>query len=321
MDEVPGGAHADAAPECVVCQRPIAGRVYEIANRPYCREDYSRCAPGSRGAWPSALALLAGLLGFALLMQVVGPALTPALDGGWRTAIGLALAILPAILWLFVFQRLDRLEPEPHQYLLGVMLLAALIAGAVGDPLRRNLFALQFWSDGRPLWAIPVFALTQGTLLALIVYAAVRWSIFLLDEFDERADGIIYGTAAGLGVGVLYNVRYVLEHDGLRLDVGVARIVVAALAMASIGGLVGYALGQVKFEPHSPFYLPGFVVLAALLTGLFEWLASEAGTSALGYSAWTAVLVAGLFALLVFGAVFALLRGAVRETLATPRVA
>lgn len=321
MDQVPGGANAEAAPECVVCQRPIAGRVYEIAGRPYCREDYSRCAPGSRGTWPSALAMLAGLLAFALLMQVVGPALTPALDGGWRTAIGLALAILPALLWLFVFQRLDRLEQEPHHYLLGVMLLAALIAGAVGDPLRRNLYGLQAWSDGRPLWAISVFALTQGVLLALIVYAAVRWSVFLLDEFDERADGIIYGTAAGLGVGVLYNVRYVLEHDGLRLDVGAARIVVAALAMASIGGLVGYALGQVKFEPHSPFYLPGFVLLAALLTGVFEWLTSEAGTSALGYTAWAAVLVAALFALVIFGAVFALLRGAVRETLAAPGVA
>lgn len=317
-DRTPAERGDDA--ECVVCHEPIVGRRRLLGGRCYCAEHYARVASGSRGTWPSMLVLLAALLGFGLAMQVIGPALTPLLSGAWQLVVGLLLSLLPALLWLLVFQRLDRLEEEPRQYLLGVMLLGALLAGAIGEPLSRGLFALPFWSDGQPQWAIPVYSLTQGVLLVLFVYLAVRWTVFLLEEFDERADGVIYGTAAGLGVGVLYNIRYVLERDGLRLEVAAARIVVAALAIASVGGLVGYALGQIKFERHSVWYLPGVMVLAALLTGVFQWLSSEATTLALGYSAWAAVLIGAVFAALVFGAVFLLARSAVRETLATPGV-
>src|SRR5262249_59430088 len=119
-------------------------------------------------------------------------------------------------------------------------------------------------------------------LLALTIYFSVRFTVYLLNEFDERADGVIYGTAAGLGVAVYYNLRYLLETGPLRLDVGTARIIIAALIFASIGGLVGYGLGPVRFEHHPVWYLPGVVLLAALLIGIYEWLNSEAISRTLG---------------------------------------
>ena len=148
----------DAAPgsaDCVVCHHPITGRVYTLGDRLYCDEHYERVFQ-HRGTWPTVWILFAGLVAFALLMQQIGPALTPLLTGGWLVVAGLVMAVLPALIWLLVFRRLDRLEPEPFQYLIGVMVLGALIGGAVGDPLRRGVYGMHLWSESRWMWAIPI---------------------------------------------------------------------------------------------------------------------------------------------------------------------
>jgi hypothetical protein len=106
----------------------------------------------------------------------------------------------------------------------------------------------------------------------------------------------------------------VLDHPGLRLDVGTARIIVAALVLASLGGLVGYGLGQVKFERHSPWFAARFVVTAALLNGSFEWLVTEFSRRQFESEGWLTVLAAALFSLVVLGVVYGLLEHAVRET-------
>jgi RsiW-degrading membrane proteinase PrsW (M82 family) len=258
--------------------------------------------------------MLAGLVALGLAMFIFGSRISDALDDRWLVLLGFILAILPTLLWLGVFRELDRLEPEPHQYLLSVTILAALLTGTVAEPLRRDAFALHTWQPDAWYWSIPVNAMIQGVIQATVVYVTVRYTVFLSDEFDERADGIIYGTAAGLGSAMLLNVHYVLDHPGLRLDVGTARIIVTALVLASLGGLVGYGLGQVKFERHSPWFAALFVVIAALLNGSFDWLVTEFSRRQFGSEGWPTVLAASLFALVVLGVVYALLQHAVRET-------
>jgi RsiW-degrading membrane proteinase PrsW (M82 family) len=285
-----------------------------IANRPYCAEHYARATLGSRGTWPALVVMLAGLFALGLLMLAFGSRVSDALDDRWLILVGLILAVLPTLLWLGVFRELDRLEPEPHQYLLSVTILAALLTGTIAEPLRRDAFALHTWQPDAWYWSIPVNAMIQGVIQATVVYVTVRYTVFLSDEFDERADGIIYGTAAGLGSAMLLNFHYVLDHPGLRLDVGTARIIVAALVLASLGGLVGYGLGQVKFERHSPWFAARFVAAAALLNGSFEWLVTEFSRRQFESEGWLTVLAAALFALVILGVVYGLLEHAVRET-------
>jgi RsiW-degrading membrane proteinase PrsW (M82 family) len=310
-----GLGQASRAAECVVCHDVISGGVFILGGRAYCAQHYER-AFKRRGTWPAVWILFAVLVALALVMQRVGPALAPYLSGGALVAAGVILSVLPALIWLFVFRRFDELEPEPIQYLLGVMILAALFTGAVAGPLRRDVFGFPVWAESRWYWAIPIYTLSQGLLLALTIYFTVRFSAFLLDEFDERADGVIYGTAAGLGAAVYYNLRYLLDTGPLRLDVGTARIIIAALIFASIGGLVGYGLGQVRFERHSVWYLPGVVLLAALLIGIYEWLSGEAISRSLGYTAWVSVLIAAVLGAFLFAVLHWLVRHAIRETLA-----
>ena len=308
-------AVSDDVITCVVCHRPIRGRVRRLGGRPYCGEHYAKATLGSRGNWAASAALLAGLVLLALVMFIVGERLSDRLDDRTLVLVGLVLAVLPAVLWLLVFRQQDRLEPEPHQYLLSVLVLAALFTGTVGEPIRRGVFALHRWQADGALVSITVHALVQGVIQALIVYVTVRYTVFLSDEFDERADGIIYGTAAGLGIATALNFTYVLDNRGLELDVGTARIIVAALTLAALGGLVGYGLGQVKFERHAPWFAALFVALAALLNGAFDWLLGQSTIQGLGYSAWPSVVLAAAFAAVVLGAVYYLLRRAVAETL------
>jgi RsiW-degrading membrane proteinase PrsW (M82 family) len=301
--------------ECVVCHEPITGKLHQLGGRIYCDEHYARATMGSRGTWPAIAALIAGLVVVALIMLRVGDDISDDLSNDWIAAIGLGLAIVPCLLWLGVFRQLDQLEAEPHSFLFSTMLLGALIAGTIDEPLRRGLLDLHTWKPENWFYSILVQALTQGIVQAVTVYLVVRYTVYLTDEFDERADGVIYGTAAGLGIAVLLNFNYVLDHRGLDLDVGTTRLIVNALAQAAFGGLIGYGLGQVKFEKHIPVFAGGFVLAAAILNGFFDWLQSEVTSRDLGFEAWPGVAVAGVFALAVFGVVFYLLRSAVKETL------
>lgn len=301
--------------ECVVCHRPVTGKIHYLGGRTYCDEHYARATMGSRGTWPAMTAMIVGLVAIALVMVAIGDTISDELSDNWLVAIGLVLAVVPSVLWLLVFRRLDRLEAEPHSFLFTTMILAALIAGTVDEPLRRGLLDLHQWRPETWFSSILVHSLTQGIVQALTVYVVVRFSTYLTDEFDERADGVIYGTAAGLGIAALLNFNYVLDQRGLNLDVGATRIIVNALALAALGGIVGYGLGQVKFERHVPWFAVLFVLLSAFLNGCFDWLQSEVTARDLGIEAWRGVVVAGAFALTVFGVVYFLLRSAVAETL------
>jgi RsiW-degrading membrane proteinase PrsW (M82 family) len=301
---------------CCVCERPLTGRARLLGGRPYCAEHYARAILGRRAHRMATAALLAGLLALVLVMLAVGPRISGRLGTHALVLVGLVLAILPALLWLGVFYQQDRLEPEPKRDLLSVLVLAALLTGTIGEPLRRDFFALPHWQPPSALAAILVETLIPGAIQALIVYVAVRVTVFPAREFDERADGVIYGTAAGLGVATLLNFNYVLDQRGLALDVGAVRIVVAALVQAALGGVVGYGLGQVKFERHWPGYAAAFVLLAALLGGIFAWLEGEATGQSLRYRAWPGAAVATLYAVGVGGFLAVLLRRAVAETLA-----
>ena len=70
--------------------------------------------------------MLVGLVALGLVMYVLGSRISDALDDRLLVLVGLILAMVPTLLWLGVFRELDRLEPEPHQYLLSVTVLAAL---------------------------------------------------------------------------------------------------------------------------------------------------------------------------------------------------
>jgi hypothetical protein len=126
-----------------------------------------------------------------------------------------------------------------------------------------------------------------GAIESFTVYAAVRLFIYDSPEFDERVDGVVYATAAGLGYATALNLRFIISNGGAALGAGEVYVTEVALAQAAFASVLGYFLGRAKLERRPIWWLPAGLALAALLNGLFTLLRGqlEPGTIVLGGSA------------------------------------
>lgn len=282
-------------------------------------QDLERIARNRLGLWSSSVILILALIGFVLLASWLASRLPVEIAGGQLIAAGIVLALIPALLWLIFFYVQDRFEPEPKHHVLGVFVLGGLLAAAIGQPVIQNIFRVQDWMYES--WWIQLLAsiLIIGFVQEFLKYAAVRYSVYAGGEFDERVDGVIYTVAAGLGYATLLNFSYVLQHGGVDLAVGAMTVTVNALAHASFAGITGYYLGQAKFETTPRLWLALGVTIAAALNGLFFFLADQVTLQGLRFTPINGVVLAAVFAFVIFAIVFFLIRRANAETLVLAR--
>jgi RsiW-degrading membrane proteinase PrsW (M82 family) len=227
--------------------------------------------------------------------------------------VSLALAAVPAVLWLGYFYLQDRREPEPKHFVAGVYLLGAFVA----NPLAAFLIGLLPTAipPGSQLgtWQIVHAVLVVGLAQELGKYLAVRYSIYLSAEFDEPMDGIVYMTAAGIGFATAENARYLAGLDGhVFLATGVMNVVITTLAHACFAGVLGAFMGRARFAPGSAFgrnlFLLGGLLAAAALNGAFSLLEASVKVSGMSVQPWRGVAFAAAFAVGAFAITFWLMR-------------
>jgi RsiW-degrading membrane proteinase PrsW (M82 family) len=301
---------------CCICHTPVAAEAKTIGRRCYCDEHYAKVTRERSHFWQTGWILVAALIGFILLVVGLDSFAQPTLEGGALVVTGIVLSLVPAVIWLAFFYLQDRLEPEPKRYVVGVFILGALLAAAVGIPLVDDLFSVKEWLYDSQVVRLVGGILVLGFSQEFLKYAAVRYTVYGSREFDERMDGVIYGTAAGLGYATMLNIQYVVSNAGVDLSVGVIRIVVTALAQASFAGIVGYFLGQDKFEGKPVWWMPCGLTLAAVLNGLFVFLRDLASVRGLQFNPWNGLILATIVALVILGVLFWLMRRANRATVA-----
>lgn len=314
------------APVCCVCHEPVATDAPRLGRRAYCQKHYARVARNRGSVWRSSVVTLVALVLFAVLVAVIVEVADPVFQGTPLILAGVVLALVPAVLWLAFFYLQDVLEPEPKPLVVGVFVLSALLASAVGMPVVRSLFHVQDWLGSSLLVNLLGSVLIVGFVQEFLKYAAVRYSVYLLPEFDERMDGILYGTAAGLGYATMLNINYVVEAGGVSLEIGIIRIVVTALAQASFAGITGFFLARAKFEDEPVWWLPLGLTIAAALNGLFS--VALGGVTRTGSvlqnetaSPWLGLVLAAAVAGVTLLALLYLIQRANRQTLAEGGVA
>jgi len=301
---------------CCVCHTTVGEEAKTIGGRWYCEEHYAKVTRERKGIWQSGIAEIAAVLIFVALIEIIISWTKPALSGTSLLLAGIIMALVPAVIWMIFFYRQDRLEPEPKAYVLEVFLLGALLASALGIPLVRDFFRVQDWLGQSTLTNVLGSILVIGFVQEFLKYAAVRYSVYLSTEFDERVDGVVYGTAAGLGFATMLNINYVVSNAGVDLRMGMIRIAITTLAQASFAGISGYFLGRAKFEEEPVWWLPLGVTIAAVLNGVFTFVRGEISRVGLTVNPWNGLILATVVALVTFIVLYYLMRRANKLTLA-----
>ncbi len=305
----------DNSLHCCICHEPVTPPYQTLGKRVYCAKHFATVNKPHFGFWRAGVLQIVAMAVFTLIVAVVadnlGELTQPAL-----IALGVFLALVPTALWLFYFYRQDHLEPEPKTKIAQVFLLALLLTDALGLRVIDDWLAFARWSTVNWQTSLLATILIVGFTYEAIKYASVRLLVYATDEFDERMDGIVYGTVAGLGVATLLNLNHVIANQGVALGAGVINVVTTALAQASFGGLMGYFLAQAKFEHKPVWWVPLGVALAATLDGLFTWLIDEVSEVGLGVDPYRSLILGLGVALATFAALIALMRRARARTLA-----
>jgi RsiW-degrading membrane proteinase PrsW (M82 family) len=274
-----------------------------------------RVAHNRNGLWVAIAITLVGLLLFTGIFNFILPNFGDNLSGIPLILVGLIFSAIPALIWLFFFYRLDRLEAEPKGLVLGVFAVAALVTAALHDFIINDVFNVDAWQYNSWWGHLLGGILIVGIIEQFMVWATVRYVVFRNAEFDERVDGVIYSVAAGLGLATVLNFNYVFRSNGVDLDIGSIRMVINAMAYASFAGIMGYFIGQVRFEKTPIYYMPAGLVLAATFNGLFWYLLDRTFGGGLRSNPWGDLILATIIAAISLVIVFWLIERSNEETL------
>ncbi|WP_298816607.1 PrsW family glutamic-type intramembrane protease [Chloroflexus sp.] len=300
--------------ECCICHQPQSPPYHILGGRIYCARHYAIVNKPHRGFWQAGLIQIIGMAALSAALAGLGNVIGP-LSGLPLFLAGIVLSVLPAALWLIFFYQQDRLEPEPKRGIIAVLLTALFLTDVIGRRAVEEWWRLSAWSTFDTTTSLLAALCILGPLRQVIAYVAVRAIVYATPEFDERMDGIVYGTVAGLGVATLLNLRYILASEGIVLTAGVIATATTALAQASFGGLMGYVMAEAKFSHRPLWFVPlGFAIIAAL-NGLVSWFIAEVSAVGLTVDPWRSLWLGVAVAVLAYLTLIGLIRRSISVTL------
>ncbi len=122
-----------------------------------------------------------------------------------KLTIAFFLAIIPALIWLFIYYKKDKLDPEPKK----IILETFIIGIAMSFPFLFLRYVM-IYIDLNPLFI--------GETISMILFAVLEevaklsTAIFVVThhklEFNQIIDGVIYAVTAALGFAFMENMFY-----------------------------------------------------------------------------------------------------------------
>ncbi len=174
------------------------------------------------------------------------------------------IAIIPGVSIAGLMWYLDK-EREDPRTLLGMFFLGGVMV--VPPLLMQNQSVDWGLGDTSSLgfaifFAFIIIAFTEE----IVKYLALRFAIIPQKYVDEPMDGIVYSVMLGMGFATIENIFYTIS---LGIEFGLFRMFTAVPAHAAFSVIMGYYLGQAKFDKINrkilltkafavPFVLHGF---------------------------------------------------------------
>jgi len=175
--------------------------------------------------------------------------------------------VIPALVALWLVDRLDAKRPEPPRTRRRVVLAGMLsVLPAVGlELLLSNLVGGQIEPpltyQGASFQAFVVAAGVEEACKIGVVY----WVVWRRPEFDERLDGIVYASRAGLGFALVENIMYLLGQQSLQgqVIVWVERALLAIPGHAMWTAMIGGAAARRRFDGKGLGLIGGYLLAVA----------------------------------------------------------
>jgi len=216
----------------------------------------------------------------------------------------LLVAVVASVWWF------DRYDREPLHLVAGVFLWGALAApvlavfgcSALGAGFDINSTAMVGWLGP----SLEEAAKAMGVILVVV----------MSKEFDNPTDGLVYGTASGLGFAATENLVYaVAGANGPALQDGLMLVLIRtamaagihAVSSATFGGCLGFAYLSRNRTQRAIWALIGLIGAAAIHSGWNLMLLRLGSVGDPGFMARWLVAIPALYALYL-AALFVFLR-------------
>jgi RsiW-degrading membrane proteinase PrsW (M82 family) len=186
-------------------------------------------------------------------------------NANWQVALS---GVIPAVVAMWIIDRLDRKRPEPASTrrlvtFVGMLSVipAILLEGWLTNGVGASV-APPYTYQGASYSAYVVAAGVEEACKIAVVY----WIVWRRPEFDERMDGIVYASRAGLGFALVENVGYLLHSGSLQgqLYMWVARALLAVPGHAMWTGMIGYMAARRRFDGKGLGLIGGYLLAVAM---------------------------------------------------------
>ena len=214
---------------------------------------------------------IAGQVLLLAVLYAFGGAVPLGMAGPWAPYALLVLVGLPSALWTVFFYLQARRKAEPSHAVILAFLAGMAAASVFALPIERDLFQTSRWLYDSTSLLILGSALVRGTLASFLVYLIVYLGFYPSRDFDEPADGMIYGAFAGAGFAAITSLTYLAGHLDFTLFAIGYNAAANILMYASVGALVGYLVGRTKFSARlAQVSHVVAIVIGVVLTGLYH---------------------------------------------------
>jgi protease PrsW len=179
----------------------------------------------------------------------------------------------PALIAMWLVDRLDAKRPEPPSLrrlaaIMGaVSVIPAIILEVVLSQTVGENIGSQITYEGSSFHAFIVAAAVEEACKFAFVFMVI-WG---RPEFDERMDGIVYASRAGLGFALVENVMYLLNQATLSgtITVWILRALLAVPGHAMWTGMIGAMAARRRFD-RTGLGIVGGYLLAVSFHGAYD---------------------------------------------------
>ena len=223
--------------------------------------------------WPMIALQVLLMAAVSAVVVLASELFNPQLDGEMNRALTVALTLLPVMLWLAAAVLPEYRVLQPRKHLIGIAMLSALMAAAIGLPLTQDFFRIEQWLPlESSLRRITGFTLTAGMVDTALKLFILRF-VVSPKSLRIRSDVIACGLACAVGYSFYLNLALIWD---LQPDFGVAAIYVLSNYTIQFASSMFIALGVIEsyFGDALPIVLPLNLLLAAVATGVVTALFS-----------------------------------------------